>query len=156
LFGHFGYRYEDNMGQILGIQLSGPQQPNYPNGKYLVVLKVMRIEQQTQNTVLWGQSLLFSNTYVPQNLYFGYLLAEWSNKPMTWGELSQVPPSPLQNSTDFLLFPQSPPVAPVAVTQATLLACGFDPLQGYWMVFSGNYNLYFHLFQGDWQNTVGN
>jgi hypothetical protein len=133
------------MGNILGIQL--PQKP-------LVVLKVEEIEQQVQNTVLWGQSLLFSYTYIPQNLYFGKLLKEWSNKPMTWVELSQVP-GPLDFPADFTLIPQPPPVAPVASKTATLLAVGYDPLKGYWMQFAGNYNLYFGLFQGNWSQTVG-
>jgi hypothetical protein len=132
------------MGNILGIQL--PARP-------LVVLKVEEIQQQVQTTTLWGQSLLFSQTYVPQNLYFTGLLKEWSNVPKTWVELSQVPPSAFLQ--DYILYPQPVPVAPVASKIATLLACGYDPLKGYWMTFAGNYNLYFGLFQGNWTQTVG-
>jgi hypothetical protein len=134
------------MGNILALQL--------PN-RFLVVLKVEEIEQQVQTTTLWGQPLLFSATYVPQNYYFVQLLSQWTNVPMTWGELSQIPTNVNQFPADYLLIPQPPPVTPVAVKTATLLAAGVDPYYGAYTTFAGNYNLYFGLFQGNWQQTVG-
>lgn len=138
------------MGRILGIRFPTSNSMT----RFLTVLSVRSIQQNTQTTVLWGQSMLFSNSGLPQNLYFSHLLKEWSNKSMTWGELSQVP-NRSSFPADYVLIPQSPPVAPIAVKQATLLNTGYDPLKGYWAEFAGNYNLYFGLFQGDWYNTMG-
>ena len=140
------------MGRILAIQLK-----TTPTPRFLVVLNVNRIQQNVQTTVLWGNSLLFSATFVSQDLYFGQQLAEWTGIPKTWAELSMVPNPPTVQpfAPDFSLIPQPPSVAPVAVATATLLASGFDPLQGFWTEFAGNYNLYFGLFQGNWYNTVG-
>ncbi len=141
------------MGRILAIEFKRNQQA--PNN-FLPILLVNSIVQKTQTTVLWGQSLLGATT---ANLgpvwYFQNLLAEWSNKPKLWAEMSQINPNINNFPSDYQLLPQLPPVQPIAVKTATLLATGVDPLRGYWMEFAGNYNLYFGLFQGDWYNTTG-
>lgn len=142
------------MGRILAIQLQ-PANGGMPP-RFLVCLNVQRIVQKTQTTVLWGDSLLFSSTgMVSQNQYFSYQLKEWTNVPMTWGELSAIP-NPSSFPSDYILLPQAPPIAPVNVAIATLISTGFDPIYRFWAEFQGNYGLkMFPLFQGDWYNTVG-
>jgi hypothetical protein len=131
------------MGRILSIKL-----PDH----YLPVLAVNAVEKRVQTTVLWGDTLLYSQTWLPENLYFTQLLQSWSNIPMTWGEFINVPIS-YRPPQDFILHNLPIEFTPVAEKTATLLSTGFDPIKRYWAEFAGNYNLYFGLFQGDWNKS---
>jgi hypothetical protein len=101
---------------------------------YLPIMAVREVEELVQTTVLWGDALLFSPTGLGQSEYFGAVLVNWENKPLTWGELHAVPVQPyiyVQRHQP-IVQPDEPDLEAVL----TLGGAGFYPLDGYWVSFS--------------------
>lgn len=137
---------------ILAIKI-GPQQI-MGNGAvdtgYRAIIAVTRITAKLQTTVYFGNSLYMIHNEVGQlDAVQGYqfFLNQWLNRPMTWGQLAEVPPNPLVSTRRFMLAPPMPPLPPTSEGTMSLLSSGFDPLRGYWLEFAGNFFLTSTIFR---------
>jgi hypothetical protein len=118
------------------------------------VLAVRKILAKVQTTVFFGNSLYMIWHDVGQlssQQMFAFFVSEYLNKPLEWDQLSVQPP-PVDNFNLYLQAAAPVPL-PVSFGTVTPLTCGFDPLQGYWIEFAGNYFLGFPIFK-DWAKEV--
>ena len=118
------------------------------------VLAVRTILAKVQTTVFSGESLHMIWHDVGQlstTQMFAFFMNEYINKPMTWSQLSEMPP-PMDNFRTYLQA-QPPAAPPTAEGTMTLLTCGYDPLRGYWAEFAGNYFLTTPIFK-NWASLV--
>ena len=142
------------MAYILAIQL-GPWQ-DLGNGGidtgYRPVLSVEGILSSIQTTTAYGNNLFqnassFDIGSLNCITLFNKFLAQFTDKPRTWGELDAVPPNPFLYSSRVFVQAPPPPDPPVATSLLTLLGSGYDPMKGWWCRFKGNYGLEFGLFK---------
>lgn len=143
-------------GNILAIQI-GPNEPSavlpwdgvpFQDG-WRAVMRVNKILGKVQSTVMFGDSLYMIwyniGTMSPQQ-GFSFWLKEYYNKSMNYGQLVQ-PPFAAIPGRYRMLVPTPPPPPPAAQGTMTLLSSGFDPLNGYWVEFAGNFWLTSPIFK---------
>jgi hypothetical protein len=104
-----------------------------------------------QSYVIYGQSLYMIHYDVGQlnsQDSFSFFCKQFYNKAYEWHQLAVPPPNPLMQSSQIYLVAMPPPPPPIAIGIMTLLDSGYNPLKGYWLRFSGNYDLTCPLFKG--------
>jgi hypothetical protein len=140
---------------ILSLKLTPTTIVNSPylqilNG-HRAVLSVTGILAKVQTTVLFGNDLYavgwLSNLDEPT--IFKNFLMSYANRSEEWAQLSQIPlpPTAFAAARMQMMGVNPIPPPPVAVGKITLLNAGYEPVQGYWIEFLGNYFLDFPIFK---------
>lgn len=115
------------------------------------VLAVSFIVADTQCYTFYGPSLYMIHYDVGQlnsQDAFSFFCKQFYNKSYEWQQLAAPPPNPLLQSSQIYLVAMPPPPDAIAIGNMTLLDSGYNPLKGFWLKFSGNYDLTCPLFQG--------
>jgi hypothetical protein len=153
-------------GQVLALQI-GPWH-DFDNGVvstgYRVILTVRRIIMEVQHTVFFGLNL-FQPTYSPWStgqvdigslsvpVLFSNFLKEFYGKRSRWAQFVDPPYNPSFYLTRTYVLVPPPPEPPSSEGEMELLHSGYDPLQGYFCKFKGNFRLCIPIFQ-DFQGVT--
>jgi hypothetical protein len=114
------------------------------------VLAVNFIIADVQTYTMYGQSLYMIHYDVGQlnsQDAFAFFLKQFYNKSVEWQQLSAPPINPLMSAQIYMIAAPPPP-EPIAIGNMTLLEAGYSPLKGFWMKFSGNFDLTCPMFKG--------
>lgn len=113
----------------------------------LPLLSVQRIVGKVQSTVFYGNSLYLMGHDVgiltPETAFTKFCMVR-KGIPANWAQIATIPPNPVRHS--IYLVPQPPPEPPAAEGCMTVLNAGYDPNNGYFIEFAGNFWLHIPIF----------